>query len=91
MVQIDTELVAVGETKIINPASYKLAGFEALIFHRYTPVAVRESPGLLDHAIICIYFTLFGRCTPKSQGTYSPEPRWFITDRLLSRSPRIRT
>jgi hypothetical protein len=27
----------------------------------------------------------------KSQGTYRPEPDWLDTDRLLGRSPQIRT
>ncbi|ELZ9638219.1 TPA: hypothetical protein SMO99_004151 [Proteus mirabilis] len=27
----------------------------------------------------------------KSQGTYKPEPYWLMTDRVLSRSPQIRT
>ncbi|EMG9311648.1 hypothetical protein ACLH3X_004068 [Proteus mirabilis] len=27
----------------------------------------------------------------KIQGTYKPEPYWLMTDRVLSRSPQIRT
>ena len=33
----------------------------------------------------------FQSMTLKSQGAYIPEPYWLITDRLLSRSPQIRT
>ena len=29
---------------------------------------------------VCILFAFFGRYTPKSQGTYSPEPHWLSTD-----------
>ena len=41
IIQIDAELIAVGDAKVIDPASYKLTGFEELIFHRDTPVSIR--------------------------------------------------
>ena len=37
MIQIDTELIAIGDPKVIDPTAYKLAGFEELVFHRHTP------------------------------------------------------
>lgn len=41
MMEIHTELIAVGDTKVINPTTNKLAGFKQLVAHRYTPVAIR--------------------------------------------------
>jgi hypothetical protein len=41
MIQIDTKLIAVGNTKVIDPTTYILADFEELIFHGHAPVAVR--------------------------------------------------
>tara|TARA_R110002167_G_scaffold138853_2_gene326241 strand:+ start:3121 stop:3363 length:243 start_codon:yes stop_codon:yes gene_type:complete len=41
MIQIDTELIAVGDTKVIDPASQILADLEVLIAYRHAPVAVR--------------------------------------------------
>jgi hypothetical protein len=38
MIQIDTKLIAVGNAKVIDPATYTLADFEELIFHEYAPV-----------------------------------------------------
>ena len=47
MIQIDTKLIAIGNAKVIDPTMYKLAGFEELIFHRHSPVVVRQTPNLL--------------------------------------------
>lgn len=44
MIQIAAQLVAIGDTKVVDPAAYKLAGFKELIAHADAPVPVGESP-----------------------------------------------
>lgn len=42
VVQIAAQLVAVGDTKVVDPAAYKLAGLKELIAHADAPVSVGE-------------------------------------------------
>ena len=44
MIQIAAKLIAVGDTKVINPASNVLTGFVKLIAHANAPVTVSEFP-----------------------------------------------
>ena len=53
MIQFNTELIAIGNTKVIDPATNELAGLEELIFHRHSPVAVRQTPNLLLELLQC--------------------------------------
>jgi len=44
MIQVAAQLVAVGDSKVVNPATDKLAGLKELVAHAYAPVAVGELP-----------------------------------------------
>ena len=47
LIQRHAELIAVGDTKVVDPASQVLARFEELVLHRDAPVAVGQSSDLL--------------------------------------------
>jgi hypothetical protein len=47
VIQIDTELIAIGNAKVVDPTSDILAGFEQLVAHGYTPVSVGQSTNCL--------------------------------------------
>ncbi len=51
LIQLHAELIAVGDTKVVDPAAQVLAGFEELILHRHAPVAVGQSSDLLLEAL----------------------------------------
>lgn len=44
VIKITAQLIAVGDTKIIDPATYKLAGLEKLVMYADTPVVIGELP-----------------------------------------------
>ena len=44
MIQIAAQLIAIGDTKVVNPAADKLAGFKELIALADAPVSVGEFP-----------------------------------------------
>ena len=47
LIQLHAELIAVGDTKVVDPASQVLARFEELVLHRDAPVAIGQSSDLL--------------------------------------------
>ncbi|SRR3990167_10995273 len=44
VIQITTQLIAIGDTKIVDPAAYVLTGFKELVAHADTPVSVGQFP-----------------------------------------------
>ena len=44
MIQITAKLIAIGNSKLIDPATYKLADLKELVAHADTPVAIGELP-----------------------------------------------
>ncbi|KGK41367.1 hypothetical protein LH51_15490 [Nitrincola sp. A-D6] len=44
MIQIAAKLIAAGDSKVIDPATYKLTCLKKLVMHADTPVAIGELP-----------------------------------------------